>query len=87
MATTAVAPTTNTITALGAGSGVDVKALAQSLVDAEFDHLLVFKPTTQIVDFYFLGAWEQEPKGIKTKEEFLNYLDKKLQLLEKNNKM
>ena len=35
MATTAVAPTTNTITALGAGSGVDVKSLAQSLVDAE----------------------------------------------------
>lgn len=35
MATTAVAPTTNTITALGAGSGVDVKTLAQSLVDAE----------------------------------------------------
>ena len=35
MATTAVTSTTNTITALGAGSGVDVKALAQSLVDAE----------------------------------------------------
>ena len=35
MATTAVTPTTNTITALGAGSGVDVKSLAQSLVDAE----------------------------------------------------
>jgi flagellar hook-associated protein 2 len=35
LATTAVTPTTNTITALGAGSGVDVKALAQSLVDAE----------------------------------------------------
>ena len=36
LATSAVTtPTTNTITALGAGSGVDVKALAQSLVDAE----------------------------------------------------
>lgn len=35
LATTAVTPTTNTITALGAGSGVDVKSLAQSLVDAE----------------------------------------------------
>ena len=35
MATTTVTPTTNTITALGAGSGVDVKSLAQSLVDAE----------------------------------------------------
>ena len=35
MATTTVTPTTNTITALGAGSGVDVKSLAQSLVDVE----------------------------------------------------
>lgn len=35
METTTVTPTTNTITALGAGSGVDVKSLAQSLVDAE----------------------------------------------------
>jgi flagellar hook-associated protein 2 len=36
LATTAVTtPTTNTITALGAGSGVDVKSLAQSLVEAE----------------------------------------------------
>ena len=35
MATTAVTSTTNTITALGAGSGVDVKSLAQSLVEAE----------------------------------------------------
>lgn len=59
----------------------------QSVVDAEYDHLLVFKPTTQMVDFYFLGAWEQEPKGIKTKEEFLTYLDEKLKILNKNNKM
>jgi hypothetical protein len=59
----------------------------QSMVDAEFDHLLVFKPTTQIVDFYFLGAWEQEPNGIKTKEEFLSYLDDKLKSLEKHNKL
>lgn len=35
LATTTVTPTTNTITALGAGSGVDVKSLAQSLVDVE----------------------------------------------------
>jgi flagellar hook-associated protein 2 len=35
LATTAVTSTTNTITALGAGSGVDVKSLAQSLVEAE----------------------------------------------------
>jgi hypothetical protein len=36
MATTAVSTaTTNVTTALGAGSGIDIKSLAQSLVDAE----------------------------------------------------
>lgn len=59
----------------------------KDLVDAEFDYLLIFKPTTQAVDFYFLGAWEQEPNGIKSKEEFVNYLDEKLKTLEKNNTM
>jgi hypothetical protein len=59
----------------------------QSEIDAEFDHLLVFKPTTQVVDFYFLGAWEQEPNGIKSKEAFVNYLDEKLKELNKVNKL
>src|SRR5690606_17957393 len=47
-------------------------------VDSEFDHLLVFKPTTKEITYYFLGAWEQEKNGIKTKEEFVSYLDKLL---------
>jgi hypothetical protein len=58
-----------------------------NLVDAEFDHLLLFKPTTKVVDFYFLGAWEQEPNGIKSKEAFVKYLEERLKTLEKNNKM
>lgn len=59
----------------------------ENLVDAEFDHLLIFKPTTKSVSFYFLGAWEQEKDGIKTKEEFLSYLDKKLTELNSKNKI
>jgi hypothetical protein len=59
----------------------------QSEIDAEFDHLLVFKPSTQVVDFYFLGAWEQEPNGIKSKEAFVTYLDGKLKELNKVNKL
>jgi len=59
----------------------------ENLVDAEFDHLLIFKPTTKSVSFYFLGAWEQEKDGIKTKEEFLSYLDKKLKVLNSTNKI
>ena len=42
---------------------------------SEFDHLIVFKPTTNSVDYYFGAAWEQEKDGIKTKEEFISYLD------------
>jgi hypothetical protein len=56
-------------------------------VSAEFDHLLVFKPSTQAVTFYFLGAWEQEKDGIKNKEAFLKYLDEKLNELNKKGKI
>lgn len=43
--------------------------------DREFDHLIEFKPTGDKIVFYFLGAWEQEPGGIKTQDEFRSYLD------------
>jgi len=58
-----------------------------SVVDSEFDYLLVFKPKTEEISFYFLGAWEQEPNGIKTQEEFILYLDKKLAELNKKGKL
>ena len=51
------------------------------------DYLLIFKPTTQAVDFYFLGAWEKEKAGFKSKEEFLSYLNQKLKVLNKTNKL
>jgi Domain of unknown function (DUF4861) len=54
---------------------------------SEFDHLLIFKPTKKEVIFYFLGAWEQEKDGIKTKEQFYQYLDEKLAELNKKNKI
>ena len=57
----------------------------ESLVDGEFDHLIVFKPTTEPISFYFLGAWEQEKDGIKTQEEFVKYLNEKLSELNSNN--
>ncbi|MFV5690069.1 DUF4861 family protein [Flavobacterium sp. ZT3R25] len=59
----------------------------ENLVDAEFDYLLVFKPMTKPTSFYFLGAWEQEPNGIKTKEAFLSYLDQKLAVLNDKSKI
>ncbi|MFV8341244.1 DUF4861 family protein [Flavobacterium sp. XS2P39] len=59
----------------------------ENVVDAEFDYLLVFKPRTTPTSFYFLGAWEQEPNGIKTKEAFVSYLDQKLEELNTKNKI
>lgn len=56
-------------------------------IDAEFDHLLIFKPTTKKVNFYFLGAWEQEPNGIKTQKDFVEYLDQQLAILNNKNEM
>jgi hypothetical protein len=56
-------------------------------VESQYDHLLVFKPTTAPVTFYFLGAWEQEVGGIKTQEEFYKYLDSKLNELTKTGKI
>ena len=49
------------------------------------DHLVIFKPTTKTITYYFLGAWEQEPNGIKTKEDFISDLNKKLEQLNTTN--
>lgn len=59
----------------------------EKLADGPFDHLIVFKPTTQPIHYYFLAAWVNEPNGIKTKEEFVKYLNEKLSVLNANNKM
>jgi hypothetical protein len=59
----------------------------EDIIDSEFDHLIVFKPSTEKISFYFLGAWEKEKGGIKTKEDFLSYLDEKLEELNDNNKI
>ena len=53
----------------------------------EHDYLLVFKPSTKAISFYFLGAWEQEKDGIKTEAEFLSYLDEKLNELNNTNSL
>ncbi len=49
------------------------------------DHLVVFKPSTNPLTYYFLGAWEQEPNGITNEAEFMKDLDTKLQTLETSN--
>jgi hypothetical protein len=40
----------------------------------QHSHIIVLKPANGRLTYYFLGAWEQEPNGIKTAEEFEAYL-------------
>ncbi len=54
---------------------------AAETMEGEFDHLVVFRPMSEPFYFYFLGAWEQEPGGIKDLEGFQAYLSEQLQLL------
>ncbi|WNM17756.1 DUF4861 family protein [Flavobacterium capsici] len=62
-------------------------ASVEKQTEGEYDHLLLFKPTTKPVTFYFLGAWEQEKDGIKSESEFYKYLDNKLNELNSKNKI
>lgn len=60
-------------------------ASTEKVFKGQYDFLIEFKPSTNPVSFYFLGAWEQEKDGIKSKEEFLAYLDALLNDLNANN--
>lgn len=45
-----------------------------------YSHLVIFKPSDHVT-YQFLGAWEKEPEGFQNKEEFTQYLDRKLEIL------
>ena len=51
------------------------------------DHLVIFNETAEPVTYYFLAAWEQEPGGITTKEDFLAELDEHLNELQNSGKL
>ena len=55
-------------------------------VEAKSTHIVVFKKNKN-ASYYFLGAWSQEQDGIKSEEEFYKDLDKKLEILDKDNQL
>jgi len=55
-------------------------------VTTKSTHTVVFKKTKN-VSYYFMGAWSQEPNGLATEESFYQDLDKKLDILDKNNQL
>lgn len=52
-----------------------------SLTEDENDRVVVLKPFENKLTYYFLAAWEQEPGGIKSKEEFIGYLIRQARIL------
>ena len=42
----------------------------------QHSHVVKLKPTSGKLDYYFLAAWELEKEGIKTEEQFMEYLNK-----------
>jgi hypothetical protein len=52
-----------------------------TITEDEDDHVVVLQPLENKLSYYFLGAWEQEPGGIKSKQEFVDYLNEQVELL------
>ncbi|GAA4443080.1 hypothetical protein GCM10023188_43560 [Pontibacter saemangeumensis] len=51
------------------------------ITEDEHSHVVVLNPSENEVEYYFLAAWELEPEGIKTEEQFLKYLKQTAQEL------
>jgi hypothetical protein len=51
------------------------------LSEDDLNHVVILKPSNNKLTYYFLAAWEQEPGGIKSKEEFIGYLNEQAGML------
>lgn len=60
------------------------KEQAEKISDEKYDHLITFKPKNGKIVYYFLGAWDLEPGGIKNEAQFKDYLEKVLQNFNEN---
>jgi Domain of unknown function (DUF4861) len=47
----------------------------------DLSYIIKLKPENGKVEYYFCAAWDQEPDGIKNRNDFLRYLDNKLEQL------
>jgi hypothetical protein len=51
------------------------------LLEDDLSYVLKLKPENGNVEYYFCAAWDQEPDGIKNRNEFIQYLDNTLEQL------
>jgi len=47
------------------------------------DYVVVLNPADNKLSYYFLAAWEQESGGIRSKSEFIDYLNQQIEVLNK----
>jgi hypothetical protein len=52
------------------------------LTETDDSYVVLLKPNQGNVSYYFCAAWEKEPDGIKSREEFISYLDNTLKKLD-----
>jgi len=48
----------------------------------QYSYVVVLKPSGGRLSYYFLAAWEMEPNGIKTEDQFAEYLKDTAKMLE-----
>lgn len=47
----------------------------KQFTEDDYSHIVSLSSTNQSLEYYFLGAWEGEPGGIKNEQAFLDYLN------------
>lgn len=52
------------------------------ITEDDLSHIVILEPKNGKLTYYFLAAWEQEPDGIQTLDEFYQYLNRKILELE-----
>jgi hypothetical protein len=51
------------------------------LAEDDLNYAVILNPSSNKLTYYFLAAWEQEPGGIKNKQEFIDYLNEQAEVL------
>jgi Domain of unknown function (DUF4861) len=57
------------------------KSYLLNISEDDLSYFVILKPNDNKLTYYFCAAWEQEPNGIKSKEEFINYLNNEINKL------
>jgi hypothetical protein len=52
------------------------------MLEDKLNYVVKLRTENGNVDYYFCAAWEQEPDGIKSLNEFIKYLDDTIELLD-----